>query len=92
VKDIDSIFNKFLNLLNIGGYLAIADLYREDGSFHGKGFDGHLGFDVEYLCNKLRILGFNTIRHQHCHTMAKEDEASNIKEYPIFLLTALKEK
>lgn len=36
-------------ILKPGGILAIADLYPEDGSFHGYGFDGHLGFDPEKL-------------------------------------------
>jgi tRNA (cmo5U34)-methyltransferase len=37
VVDIKSILCKFSQLLNSGGYLAIADLYEEDGSFHGDG-------------------------------------------------------
>jgi tRNA (cmo5U34)-methyltransferase len=90
VNDIDSIFIKFRNLLNIGGYLAIADLYPEDGSFHGEGFDGHLGFDVEKLSTKLGILGFSNISYQQCYTLDKEDEAGNVKGYPIFLLTAIR--
>jgi 2-polyprenyl-3-methyl-5-hydroxy-6-metoxy-1,4-benzoquinol methylase len=35
VSDVNSIIGKFKKLLNPGGYLAIADLYKEDGSFHG---------------------------------------------------------
>jgi len=88
VKDIDSIFNKFLHLLNNGGYLAIADLYPEDGSFHGEGFDGHLGFKVEILAGKLKKNGFKNIQHHECYILKKENEVGNITEYPIFLLTA----
>lgn len=88
VGDIDAIFHKFMNLLNPGGYLAIADLYPEDGSFHGDGFDGHLGFDVELLAGKLKSTGFNNIHHQECHTIEKSDEAGTVTAYPIFLLTA----
>lgn len=91
VKDIDSIFNKFLNLLNIGGYLAIADLYPEDGSFHGEGFDGHLGFDVEILAGKLKNIGFINIAHQECFILKKDNESGTYSEYPIFLLTASRE-
>lgn len=88
VKDIDAIFFKFRALLNTGGYLAIADLYPEDGSFHGAGFDGHPGFDVEILADKLKHICFKNIRHQLCHILDKEDEAGTITAYPIFLLTA----
>ena len=45
VGDVETIIRKFRGLLNPGGYLAIADLYSEDGSFHGEGFSGHMGFD-----------------------------------------------
>ncbi len=91
VKDIDSIFNKFLNLLHNGGYLAIADLYPEDGSFHGEGFDGHLGFDVEILAGKLKNVGFINIAHQECFILKKDNESGTFTEYPIFLLTASRE-
>ena len=47
VCNIDSILGKFHFLLSKGGYLAIADLYKEDGSFHGEGFNGHNGFDIK---------------------------------------------
>jgi len=88
VGDIDAIFNKFHALLNTAGYLAIADLYPEDGSFHGAGFSGHTGFDVEVLANKLNNIGFKNIQHHQCHILNNEDEAGNITAYPIFLLTA----
>ena len=47
VIDIERIIDRFFQLLNPNGYLAIADLYEEDGSFHGDGFTGHRGFSIE---------------------------------------------
>jgi tRNA (cmo5U34)-methyltransferase len=90
VRDVDAIFHKFSALLNVGGYLAIADLYPENGTFHGEGFDGHLGFDVEVLAGKLVEIGFTKARHHLCHILNKEDETGNITAYPIFLLSASK--
>ena len=52
--------------LNPGEYLAIADLYPEDGSFHGEGFTGHKGFDVEKLSSNLMNHGFTEIRFKQC--------------------------
>ena len=49
ITNIPGIIKKFYSLLNPGGYLAIADLYPEDGSFHGDGFKGHKGFDPEEM-------------------------------------------
>jgi tRNA (cmo5U34)-methyltransferase len=90
VNDIDAVLSKFHDLLNPGGYLAIADLYAEDGSFHSEGFEGHLGFDVDRLGEKLKALGFITIEHQQCYSIDKKDEDGNVKEFPIFLLTGVK--
>ncbi len=53
VNDVAGVLKKFFRMLNPGGYLAIADLYTEDGSFHGEGFTGHKGFDVELLASDL---------------------------------------
>ena len=53
VTDIERIINKFHQLLNPNGYLAIADLYEEDGSFHGDGFTGHKGFNIDSLSDLL---------------------------------------
>jgi ubiquinone/menaquinone biosynthesis C-methylase UbiE len=47
IADIGLIINKLHRLIRPGGFLAIADLYPEDGSFHGEGFTGHTGFDPE---------------------------------------------
>ncbi len=49
VNDVESIMARFGRLLNMGGYLAIADLVKEDGSFHGEGFVGHRGFSIDKL-------------------------------------------
>ncbi len=88
VNDIDAILAKFHTLLNPGGYLAIADLYAEDGTFHGDSFTGHLGFDLDDLGEKLQKLGFDGVNHEQCFVISKTDDDGNTKEYPIFLLTA----
>ncbi|MCK7460603.1 MAG: methyltransferase domain-containing protein [Sphingobacterium sp.] len=58
VADLDNIFKKFKGMIVPGGCLAIADLYTEDGSFHGEGFTGHKGFDTDILADLLRLTGF----------------------------------
>lgn len=88
VIDIDSIIDKFSNLLNTGGYLAIADLYPEDGSFHGEGFEGHKGFDPEKLGNRLKKYGFSDPRHSTCFTIQKDIPGKGMSNYDVFILTA----
>ena len=53
VENLDTILQKFNAILKPGGYLAIADLFPEDGSFHGSGFTGHQGFDPEKLAKQM---------------------------------------
>lgn len=85
VYDVPGILSRFYDLLNQNGYLAIADLYSEDGSFHGSGFDGHNGFDVQELEEQLKKAGFQTVGTETCFTMQKGG-----KGYPIFLMIASK--
>lgn len=90
VQDVDAMLAKFYSLLNPGGFIAIADLYSEDGSFHCEGFNGHLGFDTEQMAGKLKAIGYKDIQHQKCYTIEKTDEDGIVSEFPIFLLTASK--
>jgi 2-polyprenyl-3-methyl-5-hydroxy-6-metoxy-1,4-benzoquinol methylase len=88
VSDYEAIIMKFHNLLNPGGYLAIADLYPEDGSFHGEGFDGHKGFDPEKLSSTLREIGFSDIAVKKCYVIDKNISETEKKQFDVFLLTA----
>jgi ubiquinone/menaquinone biosynthesis C-methylase UbiE len=90
VTDVEAIITKFYHLLNFGGNIAIADLYPEDGSFHGEGFTGHLGFDVGNLSNILNNIGFKNIKHEQCFVIRRVPETKKIKEFPIFILTGKK--
>ena len=90
VANVEAIITKFYHLLNEGGNIAIADLYPEDGSFHGEGFTGHFGFDVLSLGETLSRIGFKNIRHEQCFVMKRITETKESKEFPIFILTANK--
>ncbi|RPH32030.1 MAG: class I SAM-dependent methyltransferase [Bacteroidales bacterium] len=88
VADVESIIDKFSKMLNIGGYLAIADLYKEDGSFHGNGFNGHNGFDVVELKGILGRNSFVNLSHKQCFIVNREVVSGEIKPFPVFLLIA----
>jgi ubiquinone/menaquinone biosynthesis C-methylase UbiE len=90
IKDINSIIKKFYRLLNPGGILAIADLYKEDGSFHDGDMTVHPGFDPEKLVSLLRVSNFTVSGILPCFIIRKETKSEEIKEYPVFLLTANK--
>ena len=88
VSDIDNIIRKFHDLLNPRGYLAIADLYPEDGSFHGQDFTGYKGFDTEGLSNQIRQQGFTNISHRKCFVINRKISDSETKQFDVFLLIA----
>jgi ubiquinone/menaquinone biosynthesis C-methylase UbiE len=90
VEDVPGILKKFYRMTNPGGYLAIADLYSEDGPFHGDGFTGHKGFDVEILSKELAGNGFKNIAHQTCFAVQKVTEQGTVKNFPVFLIVARK--
>jgi len=89
VADTQDILNRFFELLRKGGYLAIADLFSEDGSFHGAGFDGHNGFDAVELEEKMKKAGFLNVQTETCFMMRKMTEEGP-KNFPIFLMIAIK--
>ncbi len=90
VDYIEGIIARFNRLLNPKGYIAIADLYPEDGTFHDAGFDGHKGFEVEHLSKLLAENGFENINHKQCFVINKPLPHGGTKQFPIFLLTANK--
>ena len=86
VNDFEAIINTFYSLLNTDGYLAIADLYSEDGSFHGIDVKVHLGFDPDKLGEILKKTGFKEVEYKTCFEVKRE---SGMK-YPVFLLVGKK--
>jgi len=83
ITDIKDILDKWLKMLNPGGYLAIADLYTEDGSFHQGATDVHKGFSPKDLSNALLVAGFRNIEYKTCYLIKR-----NELEYPVFQLVA----
>lgn len=90
VPDTDRILSIFHELLNPGGYLCIADLDKEDGSFHGPEVDVHHGFDRADLGLRAAEAGFVTVQFQTVFSIAKERD-SGTQDYPVFLMTARRE-
>ncbi len=91
ILDLDKIFKIFHSHLKSNGFLCIADLVKEDGSFHppGYNFDGHNGFDKEALSSLLVASGFEILYYNISYVIEKKDEDS-LKKYPLFLLICKK--
>jgi ubiquinone/menaquinone biosynthesis C-methylase UbiE len=87
VPDTGHILRIFHDLLQPGGYLCIADLDQEDGSFHGPEIDVHPGFDRADLSRRVGQAGFTDVGFQTVFSIAKERETGT-RDYPVFLMTA----
>ncbi|RCK72540.1 MAG: putative methyltransferase [Anaerolineae bacterium] len=87
IPDTRRILSCFHQLLLPGGYLCIADLDREDGSFHKEPFEGHFGFDRQALGRLTVAVGFEVLGFETVYEMVKmvDDQP---RAYPIFLMTA----
>lgn len=87
VADTERLLRAFHDLLQSGGRLCIADLDREDGSFHGPGFTGHNGFHRAALRVQLMRAGFGEVDFSTCYAMKKATDRG-MREYPLFLAVA----
>ena len=87
VEDTSRLIEMFAEHLHDNGMIALADLDREDGSFHPADTQGvfHSGFDRDHLRAILQSHGFEQIEFFTAHTVNGEQ-----RNYPIFLVTARK--
>ncbi len=89
IPELNKILHIFNFLLKPDGYLCIADLVKEDGSFHDEypDFDGHNGFDKNKLSEILSKNGLEVEYFNICFEIKKESEN---KTYPLFLMICKK--
>jgi len=89
--DVSKTLNVFNSILELNGYLCIADLVREDGSFHSNhnDFNGHNGFDRDELSEILLKNGFQVDYYKECYVIDKKVNEKIIK-YPLFLMICKK--
>ena len=90
LQDVKDMLVKFRDLLTPDGYLLVADLDKEDGSFHTDGStDVHLGFDRNELQQMVEAIGFGNVTFSTAYEIKKKI-GSEEKTFPIFLMTAQK--
>jgi cyclopropane fatty-acyl-phospholipid synthase-like methyltransferase len=83
VANLAPLFSRFHEQLEPGGRIALADLDREDGSFHEDTRDVfHLGFERSELQTLLAAAGFVGLDVTTATITRKEN-----RDYPVFLIT-----
>lgn len=84
VDDVESLLSRLGELLTEGGWLVVADLCSEDGSFHEPLKVPHNGFAPEALADVVsRSLG-----QAQCHWRVVHRVQRNDRGYDVFLLAA----
>jgi tRNA (cmo5U34)-methyltransferase len=87
VADIPRLLRSLTDLLRPGGYLALADLDQEDGSFHADQTGvHHFGVDRDALLAQLAVLGFTRLHAVTAYVQERPGEHGP-KQYPIFLIS-----
>lgn len=85
IPDTPGILKRFHEVLEPGGWVALADLDTEDGSFHGPAVtDVHLGFDRAALARQYAEAGFVDIRFETVFTIQR-DTGAGPRDFPVFL-------
>lgn len=92
ITNTNNALKSFNNLLNADGFLCIADVVKEDGSFHKhvEDFDGHNGFDRTELTALFEQNGFKEVFYDEVYTIEKEVE-NQTRKYPLFLMIGQKQ-
>ena len=86
LKDTKALFTKFYEMLNEGGFIAIADLDKEDGTFHSDNTGVfHFGFERESLQKIAEDVGFREIEFTLASTIKKPH-----RDFDVFLMNAIK--
>lgn len=84
VDDLKSMFTKLHTMLNPGGFIALADLETEDGSFHKEDTGVfHFGFSAKELMDFATGAGFSNAMVKPASSVHKP-----YGDYPVLLLTA----
>lgn len=89
IPDVPALLRVFHGMLQPDGWLALADLDAEDGSFHAPDVPGvaHHGFDRSELARWLMDAGFRDVAVRSAHTVEKIRDGHTAR-YPVFLISA----
>ncbi|MDZ4199132.1 MAG: class I SAM-dependent methyltransferase [Kiritimatiellia bacterium] len=88
LPDVPLTLRQFHSNLRAGGWIALADLDAEDGTFHSDPTGiVHNGFDRDEVGRWLQTAGFVEIRSQDAHRMERSSSDGIKRNYTVFLIT-----
>ena len=84
IEDLEAYFTTIHKNIREGGFIAIADLESEDGTFHSDNTGVfHFGFDEQKLCDVVKKCGFKDVIFENINTIEKPG-----RDFGVFLLSA----
>lgn len=88
IPDVPQTLGRLRPCLRPGGWIALADLDSEDGTFHADSTGVfHHGLDRGEVCRWLQDAGFVDIAAREAHRIVRPSADGQIHEYPVFLVT-----
>ncbi|NLZ04023.1 MAG: methyltransferase domain-containing protein [Phycisphaerae bacterium] len=90
IEDIPALLTRLAQWVRPGGWIAIADLEPEDGTFHrGDAHVVHRGIDPAWLRTQVEAKGFTVESARTVHVVRRQPEgADRPRDYPVFLVVA----
>ena len=86
IENLNDFFTTIYKNIKDNGFLALADLELEDGTFHSDNSGVyHFGFEKEVLCSIVEKSGFKNVVFERVTTINKPQ-----RDFGVFLLTAQK--
>ncbi|SFV66108.1 methyltransferase, putative [hydrothermal vent metagenome] len=84
IRDIEDMLTKMYNMLSDDGFIALADLDIEDGTFHSDN-EGvfHFGFDRDELVEIAKRVGFRDVEIETANVIEKPH-----RSFEVFLMSA----
>ncbi len=88
IADVPGTLQRLRPALRPGGWIALADLDPEDGSFHSDATGVyHHGIDPEELCRWLQAAGFVDPTAREAHRIVRPAPGGGSRDYSVFLVT-----
>lgn len=92
VRKVSLLLKRFYDLLLPGGSVGIADLDKEDGTFHRDNTGVvHYGFDRQEMKKLFEEAGFHQVKAVTATKVVREIEGNGTREFSIFLITGKKD-
>ena len=88
MPDVREVLQRLRLCLRPDGWIALADLDTEDGTFHSDSTGVyHHGLDRNLVCRWLQDAGFTDTKAREAHRIVRSSPDGQTRQYPVFLVS-----